>query len=149
MNIYEEAIEKIGKNKTIQFMCKHDTLDVDFTPKTMECFVDILHNDDNSYHDETDSYNYEEQSEKDVRFFEGETVKYGDYYCYIKIIDDVVIQAITRAKKVEELLGLYKQRDYLLNNKPKTKYQIDVWKQRLKNNQYAQECLVKELEEKK
>ena len=111
MNIYEEAIEKIGKNKTIQFMCKHDTLDVDFTPKTMECFVDILHNDDNSYHDETDSYNYEEQSEKDVRFFEGETVKYGDYYCYIKIIDDVVIQALERAKKVEELLGLYRRKD--------------------------------------
>ena len=106
MNIYDEAIERLGKNKTIQFMCKHESLDVDFTPKTMECFVDIVNNDDNSYCEETDSYNYEEQSEKDVRFFEGETVKYGDYYCYIKIVDNDIIKALERAKKVEELLGL-------------------------------------------
>ena len=113
MNIYDEAIEKIGKNKTIQFVCKHDKLDVDFTPKTMECFVDILHNDENSYHEETESYNYEEQSEKDVAFFEGETVQYGDYKCYIKIIDDVVFKALTRAKKVEGLLDLYRlQQEY-------------------------------------
>ena len=106
MNIYDEAIERLCKNKTIQFMCKHESLDVDFTPKTMECFVDIVNNDDNSYCEETDSYNYEEQSEKDVRFFEGETVKYGDYYCYIKIVDNDIIKALERAKKVEELLGL-------------------------------------------
>ena len=43
-----------------------------------------------------------------------------------------VVKAIERAKKEHELLGLYKQRDYLLSNKPKTKYQIDIWKQRLK-----------------
>lgn len=63
-------------------------------------------------------------------------------YLYVK-------QALTKQEKVNELLGLYKQRDYLLSNKPKTKYQIDIWKQRLKNNQYTQECLVKELEEMK
>jgi hypothetical protein len=60
---------------------------------------------------------------------------------------DKIIKALERAKKVEELLGLYKQRDYLLSNKPKTKYQIDIWKQRLKNNQYTMECLEKQLEE--
>ncbi|NLE06393.1 MAG: hypothetical protein GX638_16530 [Crenarchaeota archaeon] len=68
---------------------------------------------------------------------------------------DTVNQYITqqqakeqRAKKEHELLGLYKERDYLLSNKPKTKYQIDIWKQRLKNNQYTMECLEKQLEEK-
>ena len=106
---YEEAIKKYSKNKVFQFMCKHESLDVDYSPKTMECFVDIVNNDDNSYCEETDSYNYEEQSEKDVRFFEGETVKYGDYQCYINIVDDNIVKALERAKKVEELLGLYRE----------------------------------------
>lgn len=109
MNIYDEAIAKLGKNKTIQFMCKHQELDVEYTPKTMECFVDIINNDDNSYDEKTESYNYEEQSEKDVRFFEGETVKYGDYYCYIKIVDNEIIKALERAKKEHELLELYRK----------------------------------------
>jgi len=69
---------------------------------------------------------------------------------HYKKIDDYITQQQAqeeRAKKVEELLGLYLQRERLLNNRPKTKYQINIWKQRLKNNQYIQECLVKELEE--
>ena len=106
---YEEAIKKYSKNKVFQFMCKHESLDVDYSPKTMECFVDIVNNDDNSYCEETDSYNYEEQSEKDVRFFEGETVKYGDYQCYIRFVDDDISKLITYAKKEHELLGLHQE----------------------------------------
>ena len=71
-----------------------------------------------------------------------------DMHIWVKPIKDYIKELEAkeeRAKKEHELLGLYKQRDYLLSNKPKTKYQIDIWKQRLKNNQYTQECLVKEL----
>ena len=113
---YEEAIKKYSKNKVFQFMCKHESLDVDYSPKTMECFVEILHNDDTCYDEETDSYNYEEQSEKDVRFFEGETVKYGDYQCYIRFVDDDISKLITYAQKEHELLGLVNKKcDYLVH----------------------------------
>ena len=57
------------------------------------------------------------------------------------------IEYVRQQEKKDELLGLYLQRERLLNNRPKTKYQIDIWKQQLKNNQYVTECLVKQLEE--
>ena len=120
---YEEAIKKYSKNKVFQFMCKHESLDVDYSPKTMECFVEILHNDDTCYDEETDSYNYEEQSEKDVRFFEGETVKYGDYQCYIRFVDDDISKLITYAQKEHELLGLYKEERNMLEKYINGNYQ--------------------------
>ena len=60
-------------------------------------------------------------------------------------LKNIIWGRLKQQEKKEELLGLYLEREMLLNNKPKTKYQIDIWKQRLKNNQYIQECLVKEM----
>lgn len=74
-------------SKTFQIMCKQDDIDVEYSPKTIECFLDMLSNDDTCYNEETDTYNYEAQSEKDYEFFAGGTVQYGEFKCYLRKLD--------------------------------------------------------------
>ncbi len=82
-----QKIESLYKDKALLIMCKHEELDVDFSAKTPECFVDILNNDDTCYNEETDTYDYEAQNEKDVEFFDGATVQYAEYKCYLRKLD--------------------------------------------------------------
>ena len=95
MNKYEEG--KKYNDKAFQIVCKHDTLDVDFSPKTMECFVEILNNDDTCYDEKTETYDYEKQSEKDLEFFDGAMIQYAEYKCYIKQYEDNSCEATEKA----------------------------------------------------
>ena len=54
----------------------------------MECFVEILNNDDTCYDEKTGTYDYEKQSEKDLELFDGAIVQYAEYKCYIKQYKD-------------------------------------------------------------
>ena len=85
----------------IQIMCKHKELDADFSPKTMECFYNILDEDEDAIVEDNECEVYGKLVDKENALFSGEQVDYGDYICYMQ---DVKTKTLIKDLKKEILL---------------------------------------------
>ena len=74
----------------IQIMCKMDSIETEYSEKTLECLMDIMGDDDEFDNDEP---NYETMWLKDGKLFDGEEVQFGLWTC--KLVETIKGEQIT------------------------------------------------------